>query len=292
LQICNRKSAILNRQCTEMGPMRISRGKTALTASLFLVVTAALPAEPPTRPKGKAEGIPVPAVVEIPPPRVSPSPGLPGPEAGLPVVSPPASLPAEDLPPHPLPLSPAGRGVGGEGEMAPSGPRHHWWEFEVGHAAPPPGQGPAGAPPLGYVIGLHFRTQVENAVAARMTLYDYDFICGTEQLNMRGKDRLFQIALLLGHNTHPLVIQRTPHAPLLAEARRLAVLHALSQCPVPVPPERVVIGHPLAVPLQGWEAQAIYLNLVRTIVSGGAGARTTTTQSVGAATSTPTSTGS
>jgi len=259
--------------------MRISRGKTALTASLFLVVTAALPAEPPTRPKGKAEGTLAPAVVEIPPPRVSPSPGPPGLEAGLPVVPPPASLPAEDLPPH-------------EGGMAPSGPRHHWWEFEVGHAAPPPGQGPAGAPPLGYVSGLHFRTQVENAVAARMTLYDYDFICGTEQLNMRGKDRLFQIALLLGHNTHPLVIQRTPHAPLLAEARRLAVLHALSQCPVPVPPERVVIGHPLAVPLQGWEAQAIYLNLVRTIVSGGAGARTTTTQSVGAATSTTTSTGS
>jgi len=131
---------------------------------------------------------------------------------------------------------------------------------------------------------------VENGVAARMTLYDYDFLCGTEQLNLRGKDRLFQIALLLGHNTHPLVIERTPHAPGLAEARRLAVLLALNQCPVPVPPERVVIGHPLAVPLPGWEAVFIYQNLESRTLSGGAGGagggRTTTTQAVGASSTT------
>src|SRR5205814_1556510 len=99
----------------------------------------------------------------------------------------------------------------------------------------------------GLVLGVAGSLQAEPPpVPARRRLYEYDILCSTEQLNLRGKDRRFQIALLMGHNTHPIVIERSPHAPGLAEARRMAVLLALNQCPVPVPPERVVIGHPLA----------------------------------------------
>lgn len=219
--------------------MRISHGKMALLAGLFLVAGATR-AEPP----------PVPAAGEAPSPRVSPSPGLAGSGAGLQVLPPPAGPP----------------GVAHGGCQSPCGsadcgvdtPRSAWRQGQPGPTVLP----------LGYVAGLHFRTQVENGVAARMTLYDYDFVCGTEQLNLRGKDRLFQIALLLGHNTHPVLIERTPHAPALAEARRLAVLMALSQGPVPAPPERVVIGHPLAVPWSGWEAEAQYLNLLQQAQTG------------------------
>src|SRR5207248_4592895 len=141
-----------------------------------LGVAGSLQAEPP----------PVPAAVEAPLPRISPFPGVPGPGTGLQVLPPPAPLQPETLPP------------GGEthaGGLAPGRASHgkHWKGLDV--------------PPLGYFVDLHFRTQVENAIAARMTLYEYDFLCGTEQLNLRGKDRLFQIALLMGHNTHPIVIE-------------------------------------------------------------------------------------
>jgi hypothetical protein len=155
------------------------------------------------------------------------------------------------------------------------------------HASEPPPRGPSlshkekarlaafqagtGPLPLGYSSGAHFRTQVENGVAARMMLYEYDFACGSEQLNLRGKDRLLQIAYLLGHFAYPVVIERTPYAPALAEARRLAVLHELSQGPVPVPPERVVIGPAIAIPLQGWEAVIIYQNLETRTQAGGVG---------------------
>src|SRR5436189_105560 len=42
-----------------------------------------------------------------------------------------------------------------------------------------------GQPALGEFMHRHFQTQVDNAAVARMTLYDYDFVCGTEQLNWR-----------------------------------------------------------------------------------------------------------
>jgi hypothetical protein len=119
------------------------------------------------------------------------------------------------------------------------------------------------APPLGATIARHFETQVANGVAARMTLYDYDFDCGTDRLNYRGKDRVRQIACLLSQNLFPVVIERTPQTPGLAEARRAAVLTELAEASATVHPDRVVIGQPLAVPLHGREAEIIYVNLLR-----------------------------
>jgi hypothetical protein len=118
------------------------------------------------------------------------------------------------------------------------------------------------APPLGHWLYLHGKTMVANGDAARMVLYNYDFVEGCDRLNPRGKDQLAKIAALLPTNFCPVVIERIPCNPALAEARRLAVLNELTHGPFPVPPERVVIGPPLAVGLAGREATIIYPNLL------------------------------
>ncbi len=100
--------------------------------------------------------------------------------------------------------------------------------------------------PLGGSLYANCNVQVANGIAAQLMLYHYDFVDGTDQLNLKGRDRLQQLAGLLCASPAPLIIERTPYAPGLDQARRLAVLNALGQGPVPVPADRVVIGPPLA----------------------------------------------
>jgi hypothetical protein len=123
--------------------------------------------------------------------------------------------------------------------------------------------------PLGYSVALHAETQIANAAASRMFLYDYDFVPGTSELNDRGKDRVLRIATLLPHNRFPVVVERLSYAPVLAEARRRTVLASLVAAAGAVPPERVVIGRPASVPLQGPESELIYMNLLRLTESAG-----------------------
>jgi hypothetical protein len=61
---------------------------------------------------------------------------------------------------------------------------------------------------------------VANGEAARMVLYRYDFEDGSPMLNARGLDELARIAALLPQNFYPLVVERTPCDPGLAEARK------------------------------------------------------------------------
>ena len=124
--------------------------------------------------------------------------------------------------------------------------------------------------PFGYDLYAHGRTMVANGEAAGMVFYNYDFIDGHPELNLRGLDHLVRVAHLLTTNPAPIVIERTPCAPGLAEARRLVVLNELAQGPCPVPPERVVIGKPLAPGLSGREAELIYGNLLLQVQSTGA----------------------
>jgi hypothetical protein len=125
------------------------------------------------------------------------------------------------------------------------------------------------APPLGASVYAHYYTHVANGEAARMVLYDYDFVPGGAALNCRGQDRLAQIQALMSHNCYPVVVERTSYCPPLADARRLAVLNELGHGPFPTPPERVVIGPPIAIGLQGVEAEIIYLNLLRQTLNRG-----------------------
>jgi hypothetical protein len=125
------------------------------------------------------------------------------------------------------------------------------------------------APPLGYFVYLHGETEVANGEAARMVLYHYDFVEGSDQLKPRGKYQLAKITALLPLNFNPVIIEATPEAPALDEARRAVVVRELAVGPFPVPAERVVIGRPLAIPLQGPEAERIYRNqLLNTEAAG------------------------
>jgi hypothetical protein len=123
--------------------------------------------------------------------------------------------------------------------------------------------------PLGNSVALHTETQIANAMAGRMVLHDYDFVPGTAELNDRGRDRVLQIAALLPHNRFPVVVERLPRAPELAEGRRLTVLNALAVSAGRVPPERVVGGPSPSYPLQGPEAERVYFNLLQLTESAG-----------------------
>jgi hypothetical protein len=126
-----------------------------------------------------------------------------------------------------------------------------------------------GAPPLGHSVYLNGRTQVENGEAVRMVLYHYDFEEGGARLTLRGRDQLAKIADLLPRNFFPVVIERTPEMPELAEARRMFVLQALAQGPFPVPPERVLVSAPPTPGLRGFEAEIIYRNQIGVTRSAG-----------------------
>jgi len=123
--------------------------------------------------------------------------------------------------------------------------------------------------PLGYFLYQHGRTMVANGDAARMVFYHYDFIECSDQLNLRGKDKLAKIAGMLPKNFFPIVIERMPEHVMLAEARRQTVLNELALGAFPIPPERVVVGMPIANGLKGSEALLIYTNLLSNTQTGG-----------------------
>lgn len=129
--------------------------------------------------------------------------------------------------------------------------------------------------PLGASVYATYRNHIANGTAARMVLCHYDFVDGTAALNTHGQDHVAKIAAVLAHNGFPVIIERTPANPALAEARRLTVLNLLGQGGVAIPPDRVVIGPPIANGLRGGEAEIIYQNLLtqtqqRGLVTGAA----------------------
>jgi hypothetical protein len=123
--------------------------------------------------------------------------------------------------------------------------------------------------PAGASVALHAQTQITNGVAARMCLHDYDFVPGTDQLNYRGKDRARQIAAVMPYNRFPVVVERLPAFPELAETRRRATHAELVAVAGPVPIERVVVGASPTVPLQGVEAGLVYDTLLQLTGSAG-----------------------
>lgn len=118
-----------------------------------------------------------------------------------------------------------------------------------------------GPVPFGQCVAMSMEAQIANGVAARMTLYDYDFERGTDKLNYRGRDRLRQIAALTSCNVYPVMVERLPYRPELADARRMTVLNELLAM-ASVPAERVVVGAPLAVPMRGNQGEIIYQNMI------------------------------
>jgi hypothetical protein len=124
------------------------------------------------------------------------------------------------------------------------------------------------APALGEAVNLAVMTQALNGVAARLMLYEYDFECGGEKLNLRGKDRLRQMGHWLNATPFALVVERTPYRPALAESRRQGILRELDAMGLQIVAERVVIGPSPAGQLTGVEAEILYHNLLQQTQSG------------------------
>jgi hypothetical protein len=103
-----------------------------------------------------------------------------------------------------------------------------------------------------------------------MVFYRYDFEDGSPQLNVRGRDKLARVACLLPSTFYPVVIERTPLTPGLAEARRSYLLSELSTPRFNVPPERVLIGPPISAGLSGVESILVYSNQLSTLAARGA----------------------
>ena len=122
--------------------------------------------------------------------------------------------------------------------------------------------------PLGAALYANCRAEVANGEAAKMTFYHYDFVDGTSNLNLRGADKMQEIRAMLPTNFAPVVVERTPDRPKLAEARRAMLVAKLSRDDFPVPAQRVVIGKPVPIGRTGGEAAIISLNQVGAVLSG------------------------
>jgi hypothetical protein len=123
--------------------------------------------------------------------------------------------------------------------------------------------------PLGEAEYAHARTQVANGLAARMVFYHYDFVDGTSQLNLRGRDKLAMVAATLPTTFFPVVVERTPREPGLDAARKSILLAELTRGSFPVPAERIVIGPSIANGMTGFESLLIYGRQVQNLASGG-----------------------
>lgn len=123
--------------------------------------------------------------------------------------------------------------------------------------------------PLGMALYGHLNTQIANGVAAKLALYEFDFVEGGSQLNWKGRQQLAKHAAAMNGNMYHLVIEQTPGQPELDEARRVAVQQTLAQSQYPISFDRVVVGIPTAVALPGQQATGLNANLLRDTQAGG-----------------------
>lgn len=126
--------------------------------------------------------------------------------------------------------------------------------------------------PLGAMLKHHMGTSIANGRAARMTLYQYDFVPGTDKLKPRGRAQVAKFAAWLSECPMLVFVEPSKDAPRLDEARRQAVLRQLAIGPCAVAPEQVVVGSYAGRGLEGVEAQAIDRNRLSQTSARGVGA--------------------
>jgi hypothetical protein len=97
-------------------------------------------------------------------------------------------------------------------------------------------------PPPGYYVRNTIGMMRSKADPHRFTLYQSDFLPGTNRLSPSGAARFNLMASRLPGWLGPVFIEWSPDQPGLAEARRHAILATLATVGQPVIPERVVIG--------------------------------------------------
>ena len=123
--------------------------------------------------------------------------------------------------------------------------------------------------PLGYHLHANMKTQVANAEAARMTLYEYDFELNSARLTRRGMHQLEKIAYMTPRNFFPIVIAPSREGNELDIARRQAIIEVLASRNFPVPPERVMVARPVPFGVDGHDATINYANYTASVSAGG-----------------------
>ena len=131
--------------------------------------------------------------------------------------------------------------------------------------------------PLGSSMRAQGQTMVDNGVAARMVFNQYDFVDGSAELKLRGRDKLAEMSRIVSTNFEPIIVERTPKTPGLDDARRLALIRQLAAGPFPVPPERVVVGPRISNGMMGNEATIVDNNRYGQVSSGTAQSAGTST---------------
>ena len=111
--------------------------------------------------------------------------------------------------------------------------------------------------PLGAAMYDHALAMTANGAAARLTLYNFDFVQGSSELSPRGAEQLARLVPQLLSSPYPLIVERTPADPRLAASRRELVATRLAQGPCPIPPDRVLVGVPIATGMTGVDAQIV-----------------------------------
>jgi hypothetical protein len=97
-------------------------------------------------------------------------------------------------------------------------------------------------PPPGFYVYESIGIMRAKADPHKFTLYQSDFLAGTNQLSPVGAGRMNLMATRLQGWMGPIVVEWSPDQPGLAESRRLAVVSMLQSTGIPIIPERVVIG--------------------------------------------------
>lgn len=126
------------------------------------------------------------------------------------------------------------------------------------------------SPPLSARVTAFQVAQIAQGQAARMMLYEYDFLPSSDQLNARGKRRLAKIAVWLPMNGFPVVVEPALASPELGELRRQRVWYELAAAPCPIPSERVILGYPRFRSMDAAEALLLERNRLGLTLSRGA----------------------
>lgn len=126
-------------------------------------------------------------------------------------------------------------------------------------------------PPVGSALRWNLEAQMANGRPSRMTLFHYDFLPDSDQLNARGRRELVRISTCLPAGTCPILIEPTPGYADLDEARRQTVWRELAGGAFPIPIDRVIAGRPQVRPLDDADSQNIEQNRMTLSRSRGVG---------------------
>lgn len=122
--------------------------------------------------------------------------------------------------------------------------------------------------PLGAMLEGHLAAQIANGRAARMVLYQYDFIPGTDRLKQRGRIQLAKFIPCL--HMYGIIVEPSGSGPALDEARRQTVLRELAGDEFRIAGAQVVVGRPLRRGIEGPEGALVERSLMnQTTIKGG-----------------------